>query len=109
MDSPPSLNVVDFFSLKEDLNAPIYLLGLTITTGSLVSIPFLFYSDFIVKKVGVINIFITALAMYGVRYVGYSFITCAWYAFPFEALEVFTLYLMRVAQAQYIKVMNSLY
>ena len=42
--------------------------------------------------------------MYGVRYVGYSFITCAWYAFPFEALEVFTLYLMRVAQAAYIKV-----
>ena len=46
--------------------------------------------------------------MYGVRYVGYSFISCAWYAFPFEALEVFTLYLMRVAQAQYIKVYISL-
>ena len=80
------------------------MLGLTITTGSLVSIPFLFYSDWILKKIGVINVFILALTMYGVRYVGYSFITCAWYAFPFEALEVFTLYLMRVAQAQYIKV-----
>ena len=106
MDSPPSLDIFDCFSLKEDLNAPIYLLGLTITTGSLVSIPFLFYSDPIVNKVGVINIFIIALAMYGVRYLGYSFITCAWYAFPFEALEVFTLYLMRVAQAQYIKVID---
>ena len=104
MERPPSLHIFDCFSLKEDLNAPIYLLGLTITTGSLVSIPFLFYSDPIVNKVGVINIFIIALAMYGVRYLGYSFITCAWYAFPFEALEVFTLYLMRVAQAQYIKV-----
>ena len=92
------------FYLQEDLKAPIYLLGLTITTGSLVSIPFLFYSDWILKKIGVINVFILALTMYGVRYVGYSFITCAWYAFPFEALEVFTLYLMRVAQAQYIKV-----
>ena len=70
----------------------------------MVSIPFLFYSDWILKKIGVINVFILALTMYGVRYVGYSFITCAWYAFPFEALEVFTLYLMRVAQAQYIKV-----
>ena len=70
----------------------------------MVSIPFLFYSDWILEKIGVINVFILALTMYGVRYVGYSFITCAWYAFPFEALEVFTLYLMRVAQAAYIKV-----
>ena len=83
--------------MKEDLKAPIYLLGLTITTGSLVSIPFLFYSDFIVNKVGVINIFIIALAMYGVRYVGYSFINCAWYAFPFEALEVFTFFSLQVS------------
>ena len=40
-----------FVFLKEDLHAPIFLLGLTITTGALVSIPFLYYSDTIVKKV----------------------------------------------------------
>jgi len=34
--------------------------------------------------------------MYGVRYVGYSYIQCAWYAFPFEALEVFTFYSLQV-------------
>ena len=66
------------------------------------SIPFLFYSDWIVSKVGGVNIFIMALSMYGVRYLGYSFITCPWYAFPFEALEVFTLYLLRVAMADFI-------
>ena len=101
--------------LQEDLNAPIYLLGLTITTGALVSIPFLYYSDYIVDKFGVVNVFILALMMYGVRYVdntslnvysddsflplryvGYSFITCAWYAFPFEALEVFTFFSLQV-------------
>ena len=68
------------------------------------SIPFLFYSDWIVRKVGGNNIFILALSMYGCRYLGYSFITCAWYAFPFEALEVFTLYLLRVAIADFMKV-----
>merc|ERR1719446_826168 len=72
-----------FVYLKEDLNAPIYLLGLTITTGALVSIPFLFFSDYLVEKIRVENLFILALAMYGVRYIGYSYITCPWFAFPF--------------------------
>ena len=40
--------------LQEDLHAPIFLLGLTITTGAVVSIPFLYYSDNIVKKVSFI-------------------------------------------------------
>ena len=30
------------------------------------------------------------------RYVGYSYIQCAWYAFPFEALEVFTFFSLQV-------------
>ena len=51
----------------EDLNAPIYLLGLTITTGALVSIPFLYYSEFLVNKFGMVNVIILALLMYGVR------------------------------------------
>ena len=33
---------------------------------------------------------------YVFRYVGYSYIMCAWYAFPFEALEVFTFYSLQV-------------
>jgi len=93
-----------FVYLKADLNAPIYLLGLTITTGALVSIPFLYYSDWIIEKFGMVNMIILALLMYGVRYVGYSYITCAWYAFPFEALEVFTIFLLRVGSASYVKV-----
>ena len=44
------------------------------------------------------------LSIYLLRYVGYSFITCAWYAFPFEALEVFTLSLLRVASSKYVRV-----
>ena len=52
---------------------------------------------------GVINVIAWALLMYGVRYVGYSFTNCAWYAFPFEALEVFTFATLQVAAAQFIK------
>ena len=61
----------DIHSHQEDLNAPIYLLGLTITTGALVSIPFLYYSDILVDKFGVVNVFILALLMYGVRCVSH--------------------------------------
>merc|ERR1719193_1738670 len=70
-----------FVFLKEDLHAPMYLLGLTITTGAVVSLPFLYYSDTVVKKVGCHGIIAIALLMYGVRYVGYSYIQCAWNAF----------------------------
>ena len=112
-----------FVFLKEDLNAPIYLLGLTITAGALISIPALYYSNWIVDRVGMVNVIILALVMYGVRsvldcpfisillfyrYIGYSYITCAWYAFPFEALEVFTLFLLRVGAADYVKVIFSI-
>ena len=48
---------------------------------------------------GIIVIFIFKLvptiAMF--RYVGYSYIHCAWYAFPFEALEVFTFFSLQVS------------
>merc|ERR550517_1744875 len=92
-----------FVFLKEDLHAPMYLLGLTITTGAVVSLPFLYYSDTVVKKVGCHGIIAIALLMYGVRYVGYSYIMCAWYAFPFEALEVFTFYSLQVGAAEFAR------
>ena len=40
-----------FVYLKDDMGAPMYLLGLTITIGAIVSIPFLYVSDWIVDKV----------------------------------------------------------
>lgn len=92
-----------FVFLKEDLHAPMYLLGLTITTGAVVSLPFLYYSDSVVKKVGCNAVIAFALLMYAVRYVGYSYIKCAWYAFPFEALEVFTIFSLQVGAAEFMK------
>ena len=53
--------------LREEMSAPMYLLGLTITTGNLISIPFLYISDWIVAKVGNENVFITAFMAYAIR------------------------------------------
>ena len=36
------------------------------------------------------------ICFFAFRYVGYSYIQCAWYAFPFEALEVFTFFSLQV-------------
>ena len=91
-----------FIYLKNDMGAPMYLLGLTITTGAVVSIPFLYVSDWIVEKMGIKNVFLVALLMYAVRYTGYSYITSPWLAFPFEGLELFTIQLMKIATVQYI-------
>ena len=94
-----------FVLLKDDMGAPMWLLGLTITTGALASIPFLFIADWLVSKIGRVNVFIIAFAMYSVRYFGYSYITNPWMAFPFEALELFTHNLMRIATVQYVGAM----
>ena len=56
-----------FLYLKEEMGAPMKLLGLTITTGALVSIPFLFTGDWIVGKMGNENVFTTAFMAYAIR------------------------------------------
>lgn len=91
-----------FMYLKDDMGAPMYILGLTITVGALVSIPFLISADWIVLKVGRANMFIGTLFIYAIRYLGYSYISNPWMSFPFEALEVFTNTLFRVASIRYI-------
>ena len=40
------------------------------------------------------------------RYVGYSYISCAWYAFPFEAMEVFTFFSLQVEKLQQQNISN---
>ena len=54
-------------------------------------------------QMGVYNSLAWTLLMYGVRYVGYSYTNCAWYAFPFEALEVFTFAHLQVASAKFVR------
>ena len=64
------------------------------------SMPFLYISDYLVARIGQTNIFIIALLTYSVRYIGYSYITSPWQVFPFEAMEIFTLNLFKIAQLE---------
>ncbi|XP_059480405.1 major facilitator superfamily domain-containing protein 6-like [Neocloeon triangulifer] len=89
-----------FLYLKE-LGAPNYLLGLTLTVGTLSSMPFLFGAERITKKVGHVNIIIIAFFSHAARLVGYSMIDDPWWSFPFEAMEASAVHLMWVAAATY--------
>ena len=47
---------------------------MTVALGAVVGVPFLYVSDAIVRKIGSVNVFVIAFAMYSVRFFGYSFI-----------------------------------
>ncbi|XP_030748306.1 uncharacterized protein LOC115876613 [Sitophilus oryzae] len=89
-----------FFYLR-DLGAPNSLLGVTVTVGTLSSLPFLYGADNIANKIGHVNIIIIAFFAHAARLMGYSFIESAWWCFPFEALESLSVHLMWVAAATY--------
>ncbi|KAK8392898.1 hypothetical protein O3P69_013132 [Scylla paramamosain] len=89
------------FWLLQDLGAKKYLMGITVTVGSLAGIPILVASGFIFKKLGLANTIILGFAFYVFRMLGYSFITNPWWCMPFEALECFTVSLMSAAAVSY--------
>lgn len=62
-----------FLYLKE-LGAPNYLLGFTLTVGTLSSVPFLYTADKITRVFGHVNIIVIAFLAHAIRLVGYSFI-----------------------------------
>lgn len=62
-----------FFYLK-DLGAPNYLLGITVTVGTISSMPFLYGAEKITKKIGHVNVIILAFFAHAGRLMGYSFI-----------------------------------
>ncbi|XP_035704713.1 major facilitator superfamily domain-containing protein 6-A isoform X2 [Folsomia candida] len=89
-----------FIFLKE-LDAPNYLLGLTLTVGSFVGIPFSYGSERILNFFGRVNIMVFAFIAYFFRFFGYSYITSPFFCFPYEAMEAFTYHLMWIAAATY--------
>ncbi|CAH2102877.1 unnamed protein product [Euphydryas editha] len=89
-----------FLYLKE-LGAPNFLLGITVTVGTMSSIPFLYGADAITSRIGHVNVIIVAFFSHAARLVGYSFIENSWWCFPFEAMESLSVHLMWVAAATY--------
>ena len=51
-----------------------FFLGMTITLGCVIGVPFLYISDTIVKRIGSVNVIVVAFLLYGVRFFGYSMI-----------------------------------
>lgn len=62
-----------FLYLKE-LGAPNYLLGITITVGTVSSVPFLYGAEKLTKIFGHVNLIVIAFISHAGRLVGYSFI-----------------------------------
>lgn len=62
-----------FLYLKE-LGAPNYLLGFTLTVGTMSSVPFLYTADKCTRVFGHVNIIVIAFLAHAIRLVGYSFI-----------------------------------
>lgn len=62
-----------FFYLRE-LGAPNYLLGITVTVGTVSSLPFLYGAGKITRALGHINVIIIAFFAHAARLVGYSVI-----------------------------------
>lgn len=89
------------FLYLKDLGSPTYLLGVTVTVGTVSSMPFLYGADKIMKQVGHVNLIIIAFFAHATRLMGYSFIESPWWCFPFEAMESLSVHLMWVAAATY--------
>lgn len=79
------------------LGAPNYLLGLTVTVGAFIGLPFLFGSEWFINKIGAVQLLLVALTVYFIRLVGYSLLDNPWWCIPYELMEAFTLHLMWVA------------
>ncbi|XP_042884942.1 major facilitator superfamily domain-containing protein 6-like [Penaeus japonicus] len=85
------------FLYLETLGAPTYLMGLTLTVGSLVGLPIMFVADTVIQKMGRATVFALSFFSYTVRLIGYSYIRDPWLVFIFEAFEIITYQLMWVA------------
>ncbi|XP_076032651.1 uncharacterized protein LOC143020290 isoform X1 [Oratosquilla oratoria] len=88
-----------------ELNAPNFMLGLTMTVGCMVSLPMMVYADNLVRFLGRQNIFIISFFTYAVRMFGYASISDPWFSLPFEALEVICFQLMWVAAVTYCPIL----
>lgn len=74
------------FWYLQDLKSPKYLLGLTMTTGALASVPLLHISGWFIANLGHANLMILALAFYFIRFVGYSLIHSPFWCLPYEVV-----------------------
>ncbi|GFS95928.1 major facilitator superfamily domain-containing protein 6 [Nephila pilipes] len=84
------------------------LCGLCLTIQSFVgSIPFMFFSGWIIRKIGLFQVCMTALFTYVVRFFWYSQLHNPWFALPIEWTHGLTYGLLYTALASYGKLSSK--
>ncbi|XP_058447076.1 uncharacterized protein LOC131427682 isoform X2 [Malaya genurostris] len=98
------------FVIMKEMGSPNYLLGLTYTVGTVASIPMMYLTGPITKKVGHVNLLVVAFFAHALRILGYSFIHNPFWCFPIELNEAISCYFMWVVATTYCAVLapNSL-
>ncbi|XP_065567359.1 uncharacterized protein LOC136031641 isoform X3 [Artemia franciscana] len=90
-----------FIFLSDELKAPTYLLGLSVTVGCLCGLPFLSISNHIIKRVGIMPMFLMAYLSYAARFIGYSFLQDPWISLALESLKFLSYHLLQCAACSF--------
>ncbi|XP_058819540.1 major facilitator superfamily domain-containing protein 6-like [Topomyia yanbarensis] len=93
------------FVIMKEMGSPNYLLGLTYTVGTVTSIPMMYLTGPITKKVGHVNLLVVAFFAHALRILGYSFIYNPFWCFPIELNEAISCYFMWVVATTYCAVL----
>ncbi|XP_053695401.1 uncharacterized protein LOC128742926 [Sabethes cyaneus] len=98
------------FVIMKEMGSPNYLLGLTYTVGTVTSVPMMYLTNPITRKVGHVNLLVIAFFAHATRILGYSFIHNPFWCFPIELNEAISCYFMWVVATTYCAVLapNSL-
>jgi oligosaccharide:H+ symporter len=78
------------------------IIGFAILCETASELPAFFYSQRVIKRIGVVNVLVLSILGYAARITYYAFMTNAWSALPFECLHGLTFGLSWAAVTQYI-------
>ncbi|XP_076805654.1 uncharacterized protein LOC143449370 isoform X1 [Clavelina lepadiformis] len=90
-----------FWFAEMKLNASTMVLGLSTLAGGLSDIPVLFYSGYVIKRVGCPAIFCVTMLLFSIRFYLYSLLTEAWMIIPMDLFRAITYGLMWPAVCNY--------
>ncbi|KXJ81826.1 hypothetical protein RP20_CCG017872 [Aedes albopictus] len=98
------------FVIMKEMGSPNYLLGLTYTVGTVASIPMMYLTGPITRRVGHVNLLVVAFFAHATRILGYSLMDNPFWCFPVELNEAISCYFMWVVATTYCAVLapNSL-
>jgi MFS family permease len=91
-----------YWYLEADLGNKLKILpGLCVTFACLAETPVFYFAGRFIKRFGHVMCLYIAFVAYTVRFIGYSFLTNAWFVLPIELLHGLTFGLMWAAATSY--------